>query len=297
MSELHNLLRYLYHPRPRYLGALDSPEPRPDDAAKRRQQAALACVWRGFRRRASLRAMRRCADVPPPLFAEARVRWSEQLEARGPVPVNALLDAQRHVHLAKFCSYVPLHYVTSPARLAALYALARLFPRRWRQLYAAAFGGECVDRRAAAAIDRLNGVCAEPSHLELIELVDLHCAYQRPASERERDAVFNAQRDFYVGSRALVAAALGTRSRKETFRATSLLLVARVALNVHAQRSLVAFIAKHKPCTRRQLRALEQLWVAAPRANERFVARVYGQFTMLGGRKQTPAVDATGGSA
>lgn len=257
-----------------------------DPAVPVQRGSRLVCVWGGFKHIATLKEMKMCIEKPDsvPPVGDKRVPL-HPLRKRGKMPLHPHINNERHLHLAKFCSFVPLHNVTSPARIVALYVTARLFPRRWRAIYAGAFHGEQLDKRAAATVDRFNAVMTEPDYYELIEMADLHTAYQRPATREARFATENPLQSFFTAMKPLVCHAFATENQKSatTYQLTSFLAIAHVALNRSTQKGLVQFLDQHSTCTKRQLRAFEAAWLgAAPTLpSEGFVAGVIGQFTLL----------------
>lgn len=245
-----------------------------------RPRRSLACVWRGIEKAATFKQIRRCVDTGDvPLTVEAgRI---QPLNGHGSMLLHPLIDNERFLHLARFCSYIPLHDITSPARIAAIYVLARLFPRRWHALYMRSFG-EAVDQRIAGTVDRFNVTLAEPSDYELIEIASLFVDYQRPASKEARQQSAAPMKPFFDALKPLACAAFALlpTTSAATYQLSSFLVVAHAALNRDAHRRVVRFLERYETCTRRQLRALESAWLsAAPTLpSDEFVCDILSQF-------------------
>jgi hypothetical protein len=141
-------------------------------AKKRRIKGGITSLWSGagslLRPLLSLQLQLR--DTPPP----TRLPISHYVQQRGQYLLHPELDPDTLIYLAKFQSFVPLHSVVSPARLAALFVCARLFPTAWRAMSTAAFADRIV-----LSIDRYNACFSEPTMHELIEIAGLFSMYCR----------------------------------------------------------------------------------------------------------------------
>jgi hypothetical protein len=144
-------------------------------AKKRKIKGGIVDLWDAKDGSGRLQALRsRQLNAAPPQEPLLMVVYLHQ---RGGYMLHPLIDSRRYLHIAKFQSFIPLHTVVSPARIASLYVLSRLFPKRWRAIFCSAFRTADVSDRIAASIDRYNASFTEPGAHELIEISCLFANY------------------------------------------------------------------------------------------------------------------------
>lgn len=153
-------------------------------AKKKKIRGGFTDLWDEKDASGCLHALRskQCAASPPkePLFLQS------YLHQRGGYLLHPLIDSRKYLHIAKFQSFIPLHTIISPARIAALYVLCRLFPKKWRETFSRVFRGVDVSDRIAVSIDRYNASFTEPGAHELIEISCLFANYCQWSGGRTR---------------------------------------------------------------------------------------------------------------
>lgn len=232
------------------------------DAEAARQQP-LVCIWRGFRNAATLKQLRRVAVEPSavPLQSEQRISIAAQRSVRGRHTLHLFVDNKRFLHVAKFCSYIPMHYETSPARIAALFILSRLFPDKWQRLYGAAFGGAEPHLLAAIGADRYARQISAPDFYELCEIADLFTAYLFPRSKADQRAL--KEKFVAIDQSELCRLFDVTQPNSQIrYQLSAFATLLRIALGNAALGAFIDTIGRHALCLARTVRVIREAWLA-----------------------------------
>lgn len=218
----------------------------------------IRCIWNGTERPASINEMKRfslCELKAPRVQREARA-----LSCRGEIQFHFEINQTRFSYAARFLSFVHLD-ISSPPRCIAVYVLARLFPRRWHELYKLAFW-QALHHRAESNVNRFTQVFPEPTPFELVQMASLFVVYVRGTKDMEK-RLFDAQRRLFDGLRNIVAPAFAEK-RTRRFHLTLFLSMAVYSLSDSGKRKFVDFLKFHATETSRNLDRFYELWQPLP---------------------------------
>lgn len=214
---------------------------------------------------------------------------TENLDVLATHRSHPVLDLRKRPHMKKFTSHVKCS-VSSPAQAAAIYCMARLFPARWRSIYAKSFHGQTFSSKD---VDLYNAAFAPPSPLELLEISEIFASHVNPGRMQSRRFIAD-QGEFFEASVQRIPQVFGVASNRDIYRIVAFLDAMASSVDEARLSKFFSFLASCPRCTKKSCRALHDITKGRPGRTDDQLASIFAQFNVCHLFKDSSALYSRG---